>query len=439
MKVMLYLFMRVFPVRRWLGTTYCAGGQFAAVFQMVNSSATDSKRKNPVRYRQNLFAAGALIYLSVIVSGCAWLGDKDNAAPPAKLAAFEETVRLEKIWSRDTGQGTDGQLLKLVPVVSAGRVFVADRKGLVEALDAETGKRLWKTDTDALISSGPGVGDELVLAGTSNGELIALNAEDGAIRWRIAVTSEILAIPREHLGVVIVQTVDGNLSGYDSDSGKRLWIFDRTVPALTLRGTSDPLIIDDIAMAGFANGKIVALDIRSGRQVWEATVAVPHGRSELERLVDVDADPVMYDGILYVISFQGQLAAVSLEDGTVLWSRELSSFSGLAVDNAQVYVTDDTSQVWALEKDSGRSMWKQDALLHRAVTGPVRFDKYVVVGDYAGYIHLFDVTDGKLAGRVRVDRAGIQQAPVVSGSRLYVLGAGGKLAVYVIKSAASSS
>lgn len=439
MKVMLCLFTRVFPVRLWQGFAYRAGGQFDAVYQMVKCLIAETKSKRPVRYLHNLFAAGVLICPLIFISGCAWLGDKDNVAPPAKLTTFEATVELKKIWSRDTGQGTDGQLLKLVPVIAAGQVYVADRKGLVEALDTETGKRRWKTDTDALISSGPGVGDELVLVGTSDGELIALNAEDGDIRWRIAVTSEILAIPKEHLGVVIVQTVDGNLSGYDSDSGNRLWVFDRTVPALTLRGTSDPLIIDDIVMAGFANGKIVALDIRSGRQVWEATVAVPRGRSELERLVDVDANPVVYDGVLYVISFQGQLAAVSLENGAVLWSRELSSFSGLAVDNAQVYVTDAISQLWALEKNSGRSMWKQDVLLHRAVTGPVRFDDYVVVGDYAGYLHLFDVADGKLAGRTRADRAGIQQAPVVAGSRLYVLGAGGKLVVYTIKHAASSN
>lgn len=374
-----------------------------------------------------------LFTLPAFTSGCAWLGDKDNTTPPAKLAAFEKTVSLEKVWSHDTGKGADGQLLKLVPALSAGRVFVADRNGRVEALDAETGKRLWKTETEAPLSAGPGVGDQLVMAGTSNGELIALNAESGIVQWRITVSSEILAVPREHLGVVIVQTVDGNLGGYDSESGERLWVFDRTVPVLTLRGTSNPLIIDNIVMAGFANGKIVALDIRTGRQVWEATVAIPRGRSELERLVDVDADPVMYDGVLYVISFQGQLAAVSLADGAVLWSRDLSSFSGLSVDNAQVYVTDDSSQLWALEKDSGRSMWKQDILLHRTATGPVRFDRYVVVGDYAGYLHLFDVTDGKLAERVRVDRAGIQLAPVVNASRLYVLGAGGKLVAYEIK------
>ena len=326
-----------------------------------------------------------------------------------------------------------------MPAVSADRIFIADRNGRVEALDANTGKRIWRTSTNALLSAGPGIGDQLVLAGTSDGELIALDEESGVERWRTNVSSEVLAVPRVHMGVVIVQTVDGNLSGYDSESGQRLWIFDRTVPALTLRGTSSPLIIDDVVMAGFASGKLYALDISTGRQLWEAAVAVPRGRSELERLVDVDADAVLHDGILYVVSFQGQLAAVSLTDGAVLWSRELSAFSGLSVDSSQVYVTDDVSQVWALANDSGRSMWKQDTLLHRAATGPVRFGDYVVVGDYEGYIHLFNAGDGQLAGRIRVDRAGVQTMPVVDGARLYVLGAGGKLVAYEIKNRSTSS
>jgi outer membrane protein assembly factor BamB len=378
-----------------------------------------------------------LLCLLMLSSGCAWLGDRDNSAPPAKLEAFEETTRLKKIWSHDTGKGTNDQLLKLVPAIADGIVYVADHNGRVVALNADNGKKIWKTNTDVLLSAGPGIGGQLVLVGTSNGDLIALGADDGAVRWHIAVTSEILAVPKVHLGVVIIQTVDGNLSGYDSESGKRLWIFDRTVPVLTLRGTSSPLIIDDIVMAGFANGKLVALDIRSGRQLWEATVAVPSGRSELERLVDIDADLVMHKGILYVISFQGHLAAVDLEDGAVLWNRELSSFSGLSVDNTQVYVTDDISQVWALSNNNGQSMWKQDGLLHRAVTGPVRFDDFVVVGDFAGYVHLFNAADGQPAGRVRVDRAGVQLMPVVDGQRLYVLGAGGKLVAYELRKPAS--
>jgi len=375
----------------------------------------------------------ASLCLLLLLGGCAWLGDKDNAVPPARLEDIEATVSFSKIWSHDTGKGTDQQRLKLVPAVSGGRVYVADRSGVVEALEADNGRRVWKTKTHALLSAGPGLGEQTVLVGSSDGELIALDAGNGRERWRTGISSEVLAIPRVHLGVVIVQTVDGNLAGYDIDSGNRLWIFDRTVPILTLRGTSSPLIIDDVVMAGFASGKLFALDVQTGRQLWEASVAIPRGRSELERLVDIDADVVMQDGVLYVASYQGQLAAVSLSDGSVLWSRELSAYAGLAVDSQQVYVTDATGQVWALASDTGRSMWKQDKLLHRAVTGPVRFGDYIVVGDYAGYLHLLAVSDGHIAGRVRVDRAGIQNAPVVQGQRLYVLGAGGKLVAYELK------
>lgn len=398
------------------------------------------RRSRPERRSSRVDAVKPLLTVCVLLSlaGCAWLGDKDNTEPPAKLGDFQETARLKKAWSHDSGKGTDHQLLKLVPAITAERVYLADRSGRVEALDKQTGRRIWKTSTRTLLSAGPGVGDELVLLGTSDGELIALRADDGAERWRTPASSEILAIPRIHAGVVIVQTVDGNLSGYNSETGHRLWVFDRTVPVLTLRGTSSPLIIDDVVLAGFASGKLYALDIQTGRQLWEASVAVPSGRSELERLVDVDADAVMRDGMLYVASFQGQLAAVNMADGALLWNRDMSAFAGLAVDDSQVYLTDEDSQVWALAKDSGQSMWKQDRLLHRSLTGPAIFGDFVVVGDYAGYVHLLSKTDGHLAGRRRVDRAGIQVTPRVDGNRLYVLGAGGKLVVYELQAQSPS-
>jgi outer membrane protein assembly factor BamB len=243
----------------------------------------------------------------------------------------------------------------------------------------------------------------------------------------------VLSVPLIYRGIVVVQTVDGYLTGLDASSGERLWVQGRTVPVLTLRGTSTALVEDGAVIAGFANGKITALDIRSGAPLWEAVVAVPSGRSELQRMVDVDANPVVRDGVLYVVSFQGQMAAVGLQNGRLLWNRDMSAYAGIAVDAGQVYVTDENSEVWALDRDTGASLWKQSALRRRALTGPTVAGGYVAVGDFAGYVHLLARLDGSIVGRVKVDSKGILAPPVALGDRLLVLGAGGKLVLYQLE------
>lgn len=360
-------------------------------------------------------------------------GDKDNSEPPAELQDFEKQVELKKLWSRDTGSGTDEQLVNLVPTVADETVFVADRNGSVRAYQLESGKQVWLTKTGASISAGVGVGEDLVLVGTSNGVIIALSAADGQELWRSPASSEVLSVPQVEDGVVVVQTVDGDLAGLDTESGKRLWISERSVPVLTLRGTSTPLIIEGAVLAGFASGKIAAFEINSGRKLWEAAVAVPSGRSELQRIVDIDSNLVVHQGVLYVTSFQGRMAAVSLTDGRILWNRDMSSYAGIAVDYGQVYVSDANSELWALDRDSGASLWKQDKLRLRSLTGPVVTGEYVGVGDFEGYLHLMSRIDGHIAGRARVDSDGIQVTPVAVDNHLLVLGAGGKLVLYKLK------
>ena len=377
-------------------------------------------------------AVSAILALSLL-SGCSWFGDKDNSEPPAKLQKFDRQVTLRSLWSRDTGVGTDEQRVKLVPAIFGEQVYTVDRRGRVSAFLLENGKQVWRKKLNVPVSAGPGVDEGLVLAGTSDARVLALDAKTGELLWTAPVSSEVLSVPRIYEGVVVVQTVDGNLTGLDAENGKRLWIHDRTVPVLSLRGTSTPLVRDGLVMAGFASGKMVALDVRTGRQLWEAAIAVPSGRSELERMVDVDADPVVRNGVLYVASFQGQLAAVSLDNGRLLWSREMSAYAGIAVDLQQVYVTDETSNVWALDRRTGASLWKNSDLQRRFLTGPVVVGGYVAVGDFEGYIHLLSRIDGAIAGRERVERAGILVPAVALGERLLVLGAGGKLVMYQLQ------
>jgi outer membrane protein assembly factor BamB len=332
------------------------------------------------------------------------------------------------------GSGYDGQYVKLVPTVAGPYLLVADRRGRVTALSAESGKELWETRTGKQISAGPGVGEERVLVGTSNAEVIALNLLDGAILWEASVPSEVLSVPQIDLGVVVVQTADGSVTGLDAVDGSRLWVYERTIPTLTLRGTSTPAVEHGIVLAGFSSGKLAAISTEKGFVAWETSVALPEGRSELERMVDVDADPVIVGSAVYVVSYQGRIAVIDIQNGNLGWTRDMSAYAGLGVDFAQVYVTDQDSYVWALTRSTGDSVWKQDKLFNRALTAPEPYSNYVAVGDFEGYLHLLSRYDGHIAARTRVDRKGISARPLAIDEVLYVYGDGGTIAAYSLES-----
>ena len=378
-----------------------------------------------------------LLLASFLLAGCSSMsglfGDEDNAEPPAKLEKISNEVEFRKLWSTRTGAGYDEQFVKLVPTVEGPYLLVAGRKGRVTALSVESGKQLWQTKTGKLISAGPGAGEELVLVGTSDAEVLALNLLDGSVVWEANVTSEVLSVPQIDLGIVVVQTVDGNVAGLSAVDGSQLWIYDRTVPTLTLRGTSTPAVEHGIVLAGFASGKLAAISTEKGFVAWETSVAIPKGRSELDRMVDVDADPIIVGTAVYVASYQGRVAVIDIQNGNLGWTRDMSSFAGLGVDFAQVYVTDQESNIWALTRDSGDSVWKQDKLFNRAVTAPEPHNNYVAVGDFEGYLHLLSRYDGHIVTRVRVDSDGISARPVSVDNVLYVYGNGGKIAAYTLE------
>jgi outer membrane protein assembly factor BamB len=387
-----------------------------------------------------MIRALVVVLLVAATSGCStmssWfsglLGEEDNAAPPTPLQDINTQVHLSKRWSTDTGVGYDGYNLNLLPGVAGGRLFVADREGRVTALDALTGKKLWQVRTEMTISAGPGTGEGLVLVGTSNAEVLALDAVDGSERWRATVSSEVLAVPQTDLDKVIVQTADGNVTALDAASGQQLWVHDRSVPVLTLRGTSTPAVEQGIVVAGFSNGKLVALTADRGLVAWQASIAIPQGRSELERIVDIDGDPVIADGAVYVTTFQGRVAVVDLRTGDLGWTRDMSSHAGLGVDYSQVYVTDEDSNVWALSRNTGAAEWKLDGLANRQLTAPEPFADYVAVADFEGYIHLLSRHDGHLAARAKVDDKGVRAKPLVVDEVLYVYGNSGNLAAFTL-------
>jgi len=381
-----------------------------------------------------VLARGTLLFLATLVSGCSsvpligsWFESGDEA-PPAELTDFVPEIDIRTLWKAQVGDGIDKQRVKLLPFVDYRRLYVADREGLVEAFDLESGQLVWKTEQDAPLSAGPGFGEGLVLLGTSDAEVLALSEESGELQWKVRVSSEVLAVPRIARGMVVVQTIDDKVTGLDAANGEAIWIYQRPIPSLTLRGSSSPAISGGVAICGFASGKLVALELESGRPLWETTVTSPSGRSELERMVDVDTDPVIESGVIYVGTFQGDLAAVSEVTGAVLWRRPLSVYAGLSADWRRVYVTDTEDRVWAMDVDTAAAVWKQDAFLRRRLTAPGIVGDYLAVGDFEGYVHWLAQDDGRPVARSRVGGDPITVKPQVLDGIVYVYSDDGELA-----------
>ena len=306
-------------------------------------------------------------------------------------------------------------------VITDGRVYVSNDKGEIDALSPDKGRREWRNETGLMLSSGLAFGQGLVLAGGSNGEVIAIGADDGHLRWQGHVSSEVLAPPAVSDDAVVVHTIDGKLTALSIMDGRMLWTYQAQVPTLSLHGLGTPLLYQGNVIAGLADGRVVALNLNNGEQAWETTVAVPHGRSELERLVDIDADLVQYGGVLYAGAYQGRVVAVDMTSGRLLWARDMSIYRGLAVDDNGVYVVDDADGVWCLSRRNGATLWKQDGLLARAVTAPLLLGDSLVVGDVEGYIHWLKRDDGGFVARTRVAEEAVVGVQKDSDDALYVV------------------
>ncbi len=343
------------------------------------------------------------------------------------LSDVDDTVPTETLWTASTGSGSDSSAYGLVPAVDDGRVFGADSRGRVTAWDAETGERLWRVDTGRRLSAGPGSGAGLVLVGDRQGQLLALDAETGEERWISGLSSEILAVPQIGRNIVVARSADGRVYGLDGLTGRRLWIHDRSVPVLTLRGSSNPAIVGNRVVVGQDNGRLVALDLQEGEVIWEAPVSVPRGRSDLERMVDLHANPLVFRGVAYGQAYQGEIAAVGMGDGRERWSREIPGHTGMGADGSQVYVVDRQSRLWALDRNNGATVWRLDRLEGTRLTAPVVVGEHIVLADEEGYLNWVAPEDGDLVGRTRVARQAIHHAPVLVDGVLYTLAANGQL------------
>ena len=352
---------------------------------------------------------------------------KDNIEPPTELTDFAPRVSLDVLWRRDLGEGSGDAGLRLKPAFGAGRVYVSDVEGGVHALDPASGRDIWRAEIGEAVGSGPGYGEDVVAVGGLDGAIVALDAASGNELWRTEVPSEVIAAPAIEAGIVVVRAHDGRVFGFSAADGARRWVFDRGVPLLSLRGNSAPLVSGGTVFVGYDNGKAVALDLATGALKWEQSVAQSEGRTELERLVDIDGE-FATNGELYAVTYRGQVGALATDTGRQGWTREMSAFGGLGMSGTTLYASDAEGTVWAIDARSGASLWQQDGLAHRWLSTPAVAGGHVVVGDFDGYVHVLSAEDGSLAARTRVGDEPIRATPLAVGNTVYVANSDGTVA-----------
>ncbi|MGQ0384000.1 MAG: outer membrane protein assembly factor BamB [Gammaproteobacteria bacterium] len=352
------------------------------------------------------------LLIPVLAAGCSKEKEVD---PPAELVRFEPVLEVSRAWSAGTGGGDEVLRLGLRPAISGTRAYVAGHGGDVKSLDLATGRELWRAETEFTFAGGPGVGSGLVAVGTNSGEVVALDAENGAERWHAAVGGEVLTAPAVAGGLVVVRTVDGRVLGLRAADGSEAWSFEQPVPRLTLRGNGAPVVSGDVVLAGFDNGRVAALTLAEGELLWTATVAPAKGRTEIERLVDIDSPLRVLGEDVYVAGFQGRVAMLALDSGQVWWGRDLSSHRGFAADEERLYVTTSDSAVVALRRRDGTEIWRQEQLLRRGLTAPAIEGDVIVVADFEGWLHWLDAASGALLARGKAGGQRISNAPVIAG------------------------
>ena len=370
--------------------------------------------------------------LVLSLSGCG-LWDTDEEIEPADLVDITEEYDLDKLWSVQVGAGSGEKYLQLTPAFTDKQVFAVDHEGEVYAIDRQSGDTQWRQELEVSVSGGVGAGEGIVVATSFSGQAMALNSNNGELLWQIDLSSEAVAPTQLAYGLALIQTIDGRLSAFDVGNGELRWSYSAQEPALTLRGTSTPLVIGDVVFAGFSSGKVVALKLRTGDVQWEARITAPEGRTELERMVDIDGSLLQADGLIYAGSYQGKVAAIVMRDGRRLWSEPLSSYRSLAQGGRSLFAVDDQGSLVAFDKRSGTELWKQDSLYFRQVSGPAMIDGLVAVGDYDGYIHLVSPSDGHFVGRHRVDSSPIVVQPVSRDGVLYTFSSDGLLSALVLE------
>jgi outer membrane protein assembly factor BamB len=378
-----------------------------------------------------------LIFAVLFISACA---DDDNLDQPAELVPFYTKHYLDVNWHASTGAGAEEQYVFLQPLILDKIAVTVSRDGVVNIISLLTGDFEEEIELNSIISAGIGGNEKIWLMASRDGHVIAIDAVKRRELWRTRVPSEVLARPVLYKDSAVIRTVDGKILSLDLVSGKIRWQYQRAIPDLTLRGSSEPVVARDKIFAGLADGRLIAISPENGEVVWDIALAIPTGRSEIQRLVDIDGDVELYGRVLYAASYQGRVAAIDVERGQFLWARDFSTHTGVVLDEKVLYTSDDNGHIWALDRLNGATIWKQEKLEYRKLTRPTIIGDYIAVGDFEGFVHLLSRYDGHFIARYQLGQfddlgwqlgTGIIVPPIVKGeNRLVVVTRGG--IVYVL-------
>ena len=388
--------------------------------------------KSAVVFKRSL----VILVVAVALSGCStvkgWFGSKDPEkakAEPAELVDLKPTLSVKKIWSANAGDGEKRLGTAQGPAVGDGRVYAAAIEGGVRALDLQSGKDVWRYKSEERISS-VGAGDGLVVAGTLDGRVIALDAASGSEKWTAKLGNEVIAPAAIGQNLVLVHSNDGRVSAFDAASGERRWFWNHDLPSLTVRGNGPVTLGPGVVFVGNDDGTLTALSLNDGRQLWDQVVGVPDGRTDLERMADVDGAPVLDGTTVFVSSFKKETIAVDGPSGRTMWNRDNGGAGGLGLGTSSVVVADVDGSVWALDKNSGGSLWSNTTLARRSLTAPTVQGDYAVVGDLDGYVHWLRLDNGEVAARERAGGEAIRAKPVLADDVLVVQNVDGKLTAF---------
>ncbi len=372
-----------------------------------------------------------ILTLCTLVQGCSKVDDymlgKDNTPQPKELKSIEPQLKVAQNWSAPVGKShKSNEYLKLKPAVRGSVVYTADPSGLIQAVSKSNGKVIWSTQLKHGVVSGPTVAEGYIAVGTNASSVALLNQSDGKVLWHNKVSSEVLAPPAVHRKKVIAKTIDGKVFAFDASTGKQLWVAEHGSPSLVLKASSSPIIVGNLALIGFPDGKLDALELDTGRVVWQRSIAYSMGASDVERLVDIDSDPIVKDNVAYLASYQGYIGALSLSDGQFIWRKPGSVYKNMVLSGNNLYLTDSNDVVWSLDRLTGNVNWKQTALKARGLTEPALIGNDLVVGDKTGYLHFIGAQTGELLARSQLPGS-VTTSPSVIGKKVYVLTDNGML------------
>lgn len=353
----------------------------------------------PLAWRRTALVVVLPLALALL-AGCS---ETRELLKPTPLTQIDNKFAPKILWQASAGAGQKSDLLRIAPVESGGRVVVADARGQVFAYDIKSGKRLWETNLKAHLSVGGGASDALVVFGSDTGKVFALAIDTGKPLWQAQVSTAIEAAPSVGDTDVVVRAKDGSVSLLKANDGRIAWSVNHNEPAMTLQGQSRALLFPDAVAVGYDDGEFAVLSRADGRPLWKNQIALPMGRTDIDRMVDIDATPLFADATFYVVTYQGRLAAINAKGGQTLWSRKFSGYTDMSLDAHALYATDANGIVWALDRRTGEPLWRQAALAYRGVTGPAIENNKLVVGDKEGYLHVLNTETGAIVGRTRLN------------------------------------